>query len=114
MGDGKNEENKEFQNAIRNYIFYILIIAIAVVLLALIEKHLKGFYLGIFLLFGINAIICLGVTITNSYANIFSLGFGGIMLFSAMFPFILLFLSSIKLLSCSSRLGWKQHSYHLY
>ncbi len=74
---------KNYRNTTRNYIFYILIISIAVVLLALIEKHLKGFYLGIFLLFGINAIICLGVTITNSYANIFSLGFGGIMLCSA-------------------------------
>jgi branched-chain amino acid transport system permease protein len=35
------------------------------------------------LLFGINAIVCLGVSITNSYTNIFSLGFGGIMLISA-------------------------------
>lgn len=62
---------------------YLLGFLAAIVLLALIEKNMKGFYLGIFLLFGINAIICLGVTITNGYANVFSLGFGGIMLFSA-------------------------------
>ncbi len=63
--------------------YYILFFIAAVIILALIEKNMRGFYLGIFLLFGINAIICLGVTITNGYANIFSLGFGGIMLFSA-------------------------------
>lgn len=63
--------------------YYILGLIVAIVILSFIEKNLKGFYLGIFLLFGINAIICLGVTITNGYANIFSLGFGGIMLFSA-------------------------------
>lgn len=68
----------------RKHHFFYLLGAIAVIgILALIEKNMKGFYLGIFLLFGINAIICLGVTITNGYANIFSLGFGGIMLFSA-------------------------------
>lgn len=67
----------------RDLLIYILVFILTIVVLALIEKNLRGFYLGIFLLFGINAIICLGVTITNSYANIFSLGFGGIMLFSA-------------------------------
>lgn len=68
---------------VKNRWYYILGFIIAIAILALIEKNMRGFYLGIFLLFGINAIICLGVTITNSYANIFSLGFGGIMLFSA-------------------------------
>lgn len=58
-------------------------LAVAVGVLLLVQTYLRGFYLGIVLLFGINAIICLGVTITNSYANIFSLGFGGIMLVAA-------------------------------
>ena len=37
----------------------------------------------VFSALGINSIACLGVSITNSYANIFSLGFGGIMLVAA-------------------------------
>jgi branched-chain amino acid transport system permease protein len=52
-------------------------------LLMLMHTQLKGFYLGVMILFGINAIVCLGVSITNSYTNIFSLGFGGIMLIAA-------------------------------
>lgn len=58
-------------------------LAIAVGALLLLQTHLRGFYLGVMLLFGINAIVCLGVSITNSYTNIFSLGFGGIMLIAA-------------------------------
>jgi len=75
---------KRDEKSIKNqWCYYLLVFIVVIIVLALIEKNLKGFYLGIFLLFGINAIICLGVTITNGYANIFSLGFGGIMLFSA-------------------------------
>jgi branched-chain amino acid transport system permease protein len=74
---------KKSNSTTKNRWCYLIVMTAAIVCLALIEKNLKGFYLGIFLLFGINAIICLGVTITNGYANIFSLGFGGIMLFSA-------------------------------
>jgi len=74
---------KKINNKTKGNIYYLIIVILAIICLAIIEKNLRGFYLGIFLLFGINAIICLGVTITNSYANIFSLGFGGIMLVSA-------------------------------
>ena len=74
---------KKFTSTAKSRGYYIVVIIAAIICLALIEKNLRGFYLGIFLLFGINAIICLGVTITNGYANIFSLGFGGIMLVSA-------------------------------
>ncbi|MCD6576706.1 MAG: branched-chain amino acid ABC transporter permease, partial [Anaerolineaceae bacterium] len=74
---------KNLKSTTKSRWFYIVVIIAAIICLALIEKNLRGFYLGIFLLFGINAIICLGVTITNGYANIFSLGFGGIMLVSA-------------------------------
>ncbi len=52
-------------------------------ILLYLDTNLRGFYLGVIILFGINAIICLGVSITNSHANIFSLGFGGIMLIAA-------------------------------
>jgi len=74
---------KKIKSITKSQSYYLIFIIAAIICLAIIEKNLRGFYLGVFLLFGINAIICLGVTITNSYANIFSLGFGGIMLFSA-------------------------------
>jgi len=61
----------------------LILTTIAVGLLVLANTKLRGFYLGVFLLFGINAMACIGVSITNSYANIFSLGFGGIMLVAA-------------------------------
>jgi branched-chain amino acid transport system permease protein len=61
----------------------LILAAIVIGLLVLADTKLRGFYLGVFLLFGINSIACLGVSITNSYANIFSLGFGGIMLVAA-------------------------------
>jgi len=71
----------------KRYIFrngrLLLTLGAIILLLWLLENNLRGFYLGTVLLFGINAIVCLGVTITNSYANIFSLGFGGIMLVAA-------------------------------
>ena len=66
----------------RNGRLFLTFMAI-ILLLWLLESNLRGFYLGTIILFGINAIVCLGVTITNSYANIFSLGFGGIMLVAA-------------------------------
>jgi branched-chain amino acid transport system permease protein len=47
------------------------------------EKNLTRLMVSVMILFAINAIICLGVSITNSYTNIFSLGFGGIMLVAA-------------------------------
>ena len=58
-------------------------LALYIGLLMLMHTQLKGFYIGVMILFGINAIVCLGVSITNSYTNIFSLGFGGIMLIAA-------------------------------
>jgi len=58
-------------------------LAIFIGILLLMHVQLRGFYLGVMILFGINAIVCLGVSITNSYTNIFSLGFGGIMLIAA-------------------------------
>ena len=58
-------------------------LAVAIGALALLDTCLREFYIGVIILFGINAIVCLGVSITNSYTNIFSLGFGGIMLIAA-------------------------------
>jgi len=63
--------------------FSIVIIAIIGFLLYLAETYLGGFNLQLVRLMGINSIIAIGVNITNGYTNIFSLGFGGIMLVAA-------------------------------
>jgi branched-chain amino acid transport system permease protein len=62
---------------------YILSLTIYIGLLFLADTFLKGVYLQLVRLFGINSIIVLGVNITNGYTNIFSLGFGGVMLTAA-------------------------------
>ena len=72
-------------------------LVVAVGALVLMEMHLRGFYLGVIILFGINAIVCLGVSITNSYTNVFSLGFGGIMLVAAYAASLLTLPASYKL-----------------
>lgn len=61
----------------------LVVLALVIGLLWVLQANLRGFYLGVVVLLGINSIVCLGVTVTNSYANIFSLGFGGIMLVAA-------------------------------
>lgn len=62
---------------------YLVSLGIYIGLIFLADIFLKGYRLQIVRLFGINSIIALGVNITNGYTNIFSLGFGGIMLFAA-------------------------------
>ena len=44
------------------------------------EGNLRDYHLRLLILFGLTSIVALGVNVTNGYANIFSLGFGGIML----------------------------------
>lgn len=61
----------------------IVLLAAIVGLLWFFQSNLRGFYLDVVILTGINSIICLGVLVTNSYANLFSLGFGGTMLMAA-------------------------------
>lgn len=65
------------------HIKFLVIISIMICIILLVEKSLTGLMLSVMILFAINAIVCLGVSITNSYTNIFSLGFGGIMLVAA-------------------------------
>ena len=57
-------------------------IAMAVLsgLLFAAEKLLPGFWLTLLLLFGINTILAVSLNITNGWANLFSIGHGGIML----------------------------------
>jgi branched-chain amino acid transport system permease protein len=58
--------------------------AIAIVLffiaLLLAQRFLPGFWLTLLLLFGINTILAVALNITNGWANLFSLGHGGVML----------------------------------
>jgi branched-chain amino acid transport system permease protein len=61
----------------------IIIVAVIGVVLYFVETRLGGFNLQLVRLVGINSIIAIGVNITNGYTNIFSLGFGGIMLVAA-------------------------------
>jgi branched-chain amino acid transport system permease protein len=63
-----------------NYAKYALAIGIVLVLLFLAERELPGFWLTLLLLFGINTILAVALNITNGWANLFSLGHGGVML----------------------------------
>ncbi len=67
----------------RRIIGYLIGLAVYVAAIALIESRLKGFHRYAMQLFAINAIVAIGANITNGYTNVFSLGFGGIMLVSA-------------------------------
>ena len=58
------------------FLGYCLLIALAVVA----ETVAQGRYKDVLVLGAINAIICTGAIITNSFAGLFSLGFGGIAL----------------------------------
>ncbi len=63
-----------------NYVKNAITVAIFIGLLLLAERFLPGFWLTLLLLFGINTILAVSLNITNGWANLFSLGHGGIML----------------------------------
>ena len=58
----------------------IITLLLFIILLFILSNILSGYYYRILLLFGINVILTLSLNITNGYANIFSLGHGGLML----------------------------------
>src|SRR6056297_3276077 len=58
----------------------IITLLLFIILLFLLSNILSGYYYRILLLFGINVILTLSLNITNGYADIFSLGHGGLML----------------------------------
>ena len=62
------------------YFKHTIAMAIFVGLLFAAEKFLPGFWLTLLLLFGINTILAVSLNITNGWANLFSIGHGGIML----------------------------------
>jgi len=59
---------------------YVIGIGLVVLLLFAFDRFLPGFWLTLFLLFGINTILAVSLNITNGWANLFSIGHGGIML----------------------------------
>jgi branched-chain amino acid transport system permease protein len=62
------------------YIRYSIGIIIFVGIFFVAERFLPGFWLTLLLLFGINTILAVSLNITNGWANLFSLGHGGVML----------------------------------
>jgi branched-chain amino acid transport system permease protein len=62
------------------YLKNTLAVAVIIGLLFLAEKMLPSFWLTLLLLFGINTILAVSLNITNGWANLFSIGHGGIML----------------------------------
>ena len=62
------------------YFRYIVGIVLFFVALLLARLFLPGFWLTLLLLFGINTILAVSLNITNGWANLFSLGHGGVML----------------------------------
>jgi len=59
---------------------YLVVILAFVALIFSAEHLLPSFWLTLLLLFGINTILAVSLNITNGWANLFSLGHGGIML----------------------------------
>jgi branched-chain amino acid transport system permease protein len=62
------------------YLRHAIAIVLFFVALLLAQRFLPGFWLTLLLLFGINTILAVALNITNGWANLFSLGHGGIML----------------------------------
>lgn len=58
----------------------LLVLSFFAGLLFLLDRYLPGFWMTLVLLFGINCILAVSLNITNGWANLFSLGHGGIML----------------------------------
>lgn len=63
-----------------SYLRHAIAIVLFFVVLFLAQRFLPGFWLTLLLLFGINTILAVALNITNGWANLFSLGHGGVML----------------------------------
>ena len=62
---------------------YVAGIVVIIFILFLMERFLSGFWLTLFMLFGINIILAISLNITNGWIGFFSVGHGGIMLAGA-------------------------------
>jgi branched-chain amino acid transport system permease protein len=74
------EEIVRLKEGLAPAVRYLIGIGLAVALLFAFDRFLPGFWLTLFLLFGINTILAVSLNITNGWANLFSIGHGGIML----------------------------------
>jgi branched-chain amino acid transport system permease protein len=63
-----------------NILKHMLTAGVLIGLLFLAQGLLPSFWLTLLLLFGINTILAVSLNITNGWANLFSLGHGGVML----------------------------------
>jgi branched-chain amino acid transport system permease protein len=59
---------------------HLFVLAALVALIWAAQNFLRDYHLRLLIQFGLTAIVATGVNLTNGYANIFSLGFGGTML----------------------------------
>lgn len=75
---------------------YILAIGLFFLTFYLLEKVLSGFWLTLFLLFGINVILAISLNIINGWIGFFSIGHGGIMLVGAYVAAFLTLPTSFK------------------
>ena len=75
---------------------YILTIGLFFLTFYLLEKLLTGFWLTLFLLFGINIILAISLNIINGWIGFFSIGHGGIMLVGAYVAAFLTIPNSFK------------------
>jgi branched-chain amino acid transport system permease protein len=75
---------------------YILVISLFFLTFYLLEKILSGFWLTLFLLFGINVILAISLNIINGWIGFFSIGHGGIMLVGAYVAAFLTLPTSFK------------------
>lgn len=75
---------------------YILVIGLFFLTFYLLEKVLSGFWLTLFLLFGINVILAISLNIINGWIGFFSIGHGGIMLAGAYMAAFLTLPTSFK------------------
>jgi len=75
---------------------YILTIGLFLLTFYLLEKLLTGFWMTLFLLFGINVILAISLNIINGWIGFFSIGHGGIMLVGAYVAAFLTIPNSFK------------------
>jgi len=75
---------------------YILATGLFFVTFYLLEKLLSGFWLTLFLLFGINVILAISLNVINGWIGFFSIGHGGIMLVGAYTAAFLTLSPSLK------------------
>lgn len=75
---------------------YILTVGLCFLIFYLLEKLLTGFWLTLFLLFGINIILAISLNIINGWIGFFSIGHGGIMLAGAYVAAFLTIPTSFK------------------